>query len=384
MIYWPVGTGDSTTLVVIPGEVIVQIDLHHLEKAESREEPEWPVIDRLVEVLPVKNGRPYLSLFVLTHPDQDHVRGFAELLRRVDIGEIWHTPRIFRARSDQEALCEDAKAFRREVHRRREVILKNPGNVRSKDLLRVIGRDDILNDDKYKGIPDAFKSRPGDRVITIDGTNVAVHFHAFIHAPFAADQDLDKNNTSLALNIALWEGKQCGQFFFFGDREYATIKRIFEVTEAGKENAGYLYWDVMLAAHHCSKAVMYWQGPGETDETFRKDIMGYFARYARPATGYIVSSSHSDFTDGTGDNPPHKKARDRYEKIVKPGRFICTHEYPSKQNPEPLIFLLTPEGVRMEDKRPSLTGAATLAGTVAAARGETQPPSGQTTFGAPR
>src|SRR5262245_34138382 len=92
-IFWPVGTGDSTTLVLKPDEIIMQLDLRHLEKAADPQEPEWPVIDHLVRMLPKRNGRPYLALFALTHPDMDHILGFAELLRRVDIGELWHTPK---------------------------------------------------------------------------------------------------------------------------------------------------------------------------------------------------------------------------------------------------------------------------------------------------
>ncbi len=115
VIYWPVGTGDSTTLVLIPGSIVMQIDLRHLEKADDKENPEWPIIDHLVRVLPKRNGRPYLALFVLTHPDKDHIQGFKELLRRVDIGELWHTPKIFRDQSDEEALCDDAKAFRAKI-----------------------------------------------------------------------------------------------------------------------------------------------------------------------------------------------------------------------------------------------------------------------------
>src|ERR1700675_3688702 len=100
VVFWPVGTGDSTTLVLKPGEIVVQIDLHHLEKADNPEEPEWSIIDYLIKILPKRNGRPYLALFILSHPDRDHVQGFAELLRRVDIGEIWHAPKIFRDQSD--------------------------------------------------------------------------------------------------------------------------------------------------------------------------------------------------------------------------------------------------------------------------------------------
>jgi beta-lactamase superfamily II metal-dependent hydrolase len=150
VVYWPVGTGDSTTLVLKPGETLVQIDLHHLEMADEGEEPVWPILDHLVKILPKKNGRPYLSLFILTHPDKDHIQGFAELMRRVDIGELWHTPKIFRDQSDQESLCDDAKVFRNEARRRRIAISNNPNHVKSGDRLRVIGHDDILFEEEYR------------------------------------------------------------------------------------------------------------------------------------------------------------------------------------------------------------------------------------------
>jgi beta-lactamase superfamily II metal-dependent hydrolase len=382
VVFWPAGTGDSTTLVLKPGELVMQIDLRHLEKADDPDEPEWPIIDHLVRVLPKRKGRPYLALFVLTHPDKDHIQGFAELLKKVHVGEIWHTPKVFRDQSDQESLCDDAKAFRKEAHRRRKAILLNPDNIQSGDRLRVIGHDDILGEDEYKDLPESCKSRPAEKVREVNGVPLPKEFCAFIHAPFKEDQAKDKNNTSLSLNIVIWEGDNYGQFFFFGDREYPTIKRIFTRTEANSKNKPYLHWDVMLCAHHCSKAVMYWQEEEDSKEVFKSDIMVFFEKYSRDKAGYIVSSSHSDFTDEESDNPPHKRARNRYEKIVKAGHFICTHEYPDKKNPEPLVFTIGTDGFDFDDKRTKGPGPGGLGAAVAAARGGSQPPSGQVTFGA--
>jgi hypothetical protein len=388
LIYWPIGTGDSSTLVLKPGEIVMQIDLHHLEKADDPEEPEMRIIDDLVRTLPKKaNGRPYLALFVLTHPDKDHIQGFAELLRRVDIGEIWHTPKVFRDQPNQEAMCEDAKAFRKEADRRRRAILAAPSAIKSGDDLLIIGHDEILFEDKYKDLPADCKARPGEKVTHVDGKDLSGHFKAFIHAPFKDDQAKDKNNTSLALNVLLQEGQKYGQFFFFGDREYPTIKRIFETTEKTKgsanDNTGWLMWDVMLCAHHCSKAVMYWQEEADADEVYKPDIMKFFAKYSRDGNGYIVSSSHSAFWDEKGKNPPHKKAKDKYCEIVKPGRFICTHEYPSKKEPSPLVFTIDSGGFGFDDKRPKSQGPSGLAAAVAAARGGAQPPAVQVGFGTP-
>jgi hypothetical protein len=380
VVYWPVGTGDSTTLVLKPGELVMQIDLRHLEKADDEEEPEWPILDHLVKILPKRNGKPYLAVFALTHPDKDHIQGFAELLRKVHVGELWHTPKIFRDHEDdEEPMCEDALAFRKEAHRRRDAILANPAEVKSGDRLRVIGHDDILKEDAYRGLPETAKSRPGEIVTLINGTDLSGHFEAFIHAPFKDDQASSKNNTSLSLNVVLWEGNTYAQFFFFGDREYATIKRIFETTEESK-NTGYLGWNVMLSSHHCSKCVMYWRDENEEDATFKKDIMDFFEKYARDGA-FIVSSSHSAFTDGDGDNPPHKRARRRYEAIVDSGHFICTHEYPSTLSPRPLVFTVNEAGLHLDDRRTKRETTSALSGAVAAARGADAPPAQKVGFG---
>jgi hypothetical protein len=126
---------------------------------------------------------------------------------------------------------------------------------------------------------------------------------------------------------------------------------------------------------------MYWRDEGEKEEAFKAEIMAYFEKYKRSNTGYIVSSSHSDFTNGDGDNPPHKKARDRYEQIVKPGRLVCTHEYPSKTDPRPIIFTVGKDGFEFEDQRAQSQGPARLASAIASARGGSQPPGVHIGFG---
>src|SRR4051812_26501156 len=95
IVFWPVGVGDSAT-IVIDDETILQVDLHHLECAEDDDDPRVAIVDHLVELLPTVDGKPYLAGFAATHLDEDHILGFAELLERVTIGDLWFTPRIFR------------------------------------------------------------------------------------------------------------------------------------------------------------------------------------------------------------------------------------------------------------------------------------------------
>ena len=57
LIFWPVGCGDSTT-VVVDADTVVQIDIHHVEDSEGDDDPRIPVVDGLVELLRRRTASP--------------------------------------------------------------------------------------------------------------------------------------------------------------------------------------------------------------------------------------------------------------------------------------------------------------------------------------
>lgn len=376
-VFWPVGTGDSATIVVKEQECVLQIDLHQMEKSGTEDEPAWPVVDELARLLPKRDKRPYLAVFTLTHPDADHIQGFKELLAKVHIGEIWHTPRVFA--EYKKDLCEDAKAFKKEVERRRDLIIKKKGDVESGERVRVIGHDDIFLEEDYKEFPQQWRTSPGRSVTQLDGVDRADTFEAFIHAPFKDESGGDRNETSLALQVRLISGETTIQALFFGDRNYPSVKRIFDKTRE-KKRPQYLAWNILLTPHHCSKSVVYWQDEGEKEETFRREMLEAFEG-ARLDGAYVIASSYSDFSDAEGKNPPHLKARRRYEEIVDSGHFICTHEHPSKRAPQPVVFVMDDKGFNHQKPEGKADAAKSVAEAVAAARGGTTPPQEQLGFG---
>ena len=212
LVFWPVGTGDSTT-VFINDKVIFQIDLHHMQKSDDENESQWQIIDQLEEILPKKNGIPYLSAFALTHADLDHCKGFSELLERVTIGEIWFTPRIFT--EVQKELGEEAKAFRKEAMRRVKETIKNP-NAASGDRVRIVGFDKVLENDDFNGFPKEKLSIPGHEVFEVDEEDLSDDVRFFIHSPFKDDLGEDRNDTSLGLQVKLIDGEDEGRALLFG------------------------------------------------------------------------------------------------------------------------------------------------------------------------
>jgi beta-lactamase superfamily II metal-dependent hydrolase len=366
--FWPVGNGDSTTIRVTE-DVFLQVDLCHLECAEDDDDDRCPVVDRLVSMLPTRNGKPYLSVFALTHPDEDHCCGFRELLRRVTIGELWHTPRIFREyRKD---LCKEAVAFREEAHRRARATMQANGDPGAGNRVRLVGWDEYLQEDAYKGFPKSKLSIPGTAVTELDATDHAASFRAFIHAPFKDDADGSRNETSLAMQVTLRDSESKGRVLLLGDLSYPTIKRIFDSSRADD-----VAWDVLLASHHCSKSVMYWRGEGEEDETRRPDILKALENAAGSPGTVIASSVTVPTTNQPGDDPPHAKAKARYQEIA-PGGFFCTADH----EPDAISYAITEDGFELQGAAGDDHGAEAVRAAVVAARGSGAPPRDPVGFG---
>ena len=375
-IFWPVGTGDSTTIVISESE-IMQVDLNDKLMADEEGNEHIPIVDELVAKLPEVNGRPYLSCFVLTHPDLDHCRGFADLLDRVDIGEIWHTPRIFREYEDTFELSADAQAFREEAHRRAEKSIEASGDPGSCDRVRIIGYASELfeHGERYDGFPeDEFYTRPGNSIFTLDGNDVSGRFEAFIHAPFKESLADARNETSLAMQVTIGtDTKMRG--LFLGDLSYPSVMQVFDETHRhGNEDK--LQWNVLLAPHHCSKKVMY------EDNVLKQDVMDEFTA-CQLSPGYIISSSNEfKGRNESGDNPPHRVARNRYEEIVNDG-FVCTGEVSTPEEVRPIIFSSTAWGIDLGGDGYEMSESAenTLLAAIAAAEGTDSPPATKVGFG---
>ncbi len=370
-VFWPVGCGDSTTIKVTDN-VVMQVDIQHHESAEDDHEPYHPIIDTLVdEVLPEVGGEKYLAVFALTHPDKDHCKGFSELLDRCRIGELWFTPRIIREYVDDEDLSEDAKRFCEEANRRIE--LSQSGEAESGDRIRIIGNDDILNEEDYKDIPDDRKSRPGEIVTVLDGMDLDGTFRAFFHAPFGDDSDgNERNKTSLAMQIALSEGDGEGKLMLFGDLDYPPLKRIFDYSDDDDKA-----WDVFLAPHHCSKSVMYFQEDGDEEPVLKQDILDLIED-AAGEEGWIVSSSTKvPISNEPGDNPPHAIAKEHYEEIA-PSGFLCTGD--DENSDDPISFEVNDEGISLFVGEVD-TGKSEAAEAIKDARGGSEPTGTTVGFG---
>jgi hypothetical protein len=373
-VQWPVGTGDSTT-VCIAADMVMQIDIHHLSLSEKEGDPHTPIVDRLIEYLPKRGKRPYLAVFVLTHPDEDHCLGFQKLLANADIGELWFSPRIFR--EYKKDLCEDALTFREEAVRRVRKTILSKGDVTSGDKVRIIGYDDLLAEDEYKGFPKGCFSVPGHEVVEFDGVDLSDRCRVFLHGPFKDSAEEERNDCSIAMQVRLDVEGAYSYLMFLGDHCYPTVKRIFEISDAED-----IKWHIFLAPHHCSKSVMYWKDPGKDSESLKQDVLDLIEGAAQNP-GYVIASSEPiPGSNQSGENPPHAKAKARYQEIA-PTDFLCTQEHSDQDQPHPIVFEATKNGfVYLKPNAGSKQkSAANLTAAASAARGSSAPPSSRVGFG---
>ncbi len=375
-IFWPVGCGDSTTIVISEDEV-VQLDINDKQMADEEGNEHIPIVDELVARLPQRDGKPYLSCFILTHPDLDHCRGFTDLLKRVTIGEIWHTPRIFREYEDACEPSDDALAFRKEAHRRGKSSIDAGGDPGVGNRVRIIGYASELFEpgELYQGFPrEQFYTRPGNSIEVLDGRQAGDRFSAFIHAPFKQSLANARNETSLAMQVIIGPGNPM-RGLFLGDLSYPSVMQIFEETH-GHGNDDKLQWNVLLAPHHCSKKVMY------EDSVLKKDVMDEFDA-CQLSPGFVVASSNEfKHANNPGDNPPHSIARNRYQEIVN-DKFLCTGEVSTPEWVRPVVLTATPGGVVLaaDDYQMSEVAESALAAAIALAEGRNAPPQTKVGFG---
>lgn len=365
--YFPVGNGDTTLISLSDGTKIL-IDCNITEDSRDDSEKErYPVHEHLLkEMRKDESGNPHLDVFILTHPDEDHCRGFCTTFYRGDpskygqadrkagliiIDELWFTPRIFSPHEDD--LSESAQYLSDEAERRmslyraRDSKSEMPGN-----RLRVIGYSD---NPKLKGL-ESIITVPGNAINLING-DLKSDFSFFIHAPFKKDTDSEwskRNDTSVIVQARfdMPNAKDAGLAMFGGDSCCEIFKEIVEKSE--EED---LQWDLLLAPHHCSWHFFNEQSY-EDDPTPEKTSIELLNMHREGA--YVIASCKPVVDDG--DNPPHIQAATEYKKHVEKDKFLVTMEHPSEKEPLPIHFIITRMGPQKKDElsRKSIVSSAAV------------------------
>lgn len=349
--FYPVLNGDCTLIEFANGQQMM-FDCNFRSDSEDESKDDYDVIkDLLDNKLKRKHkGLPYLDAYVLTHPDQDHCRGFKDKFfqgknpettdgapsksdkdnKLIIIGELWYSPRVFSENSTD--LSDDAKAFKKEAERRMKLYRNNssdkdkPGN-----RIRIIGYADV---DALNNIPSEVISAAGDTIKNLNG-NTLSDSRFFVHAPFRESIENDNRNaTSIVLQIRVDVGDKTdvGRIVLGGDSEWRVWKKILDKTSDDNN----LKWNILEAPHHCSYHFFADERTYEPEQS----SLDFLAK--RVNKGYIVSSSKT--IKQNDDTPPCQKAKNRYIKSLGDNEdyFKCTTVNDVQK---PVVFEVKSDGI---------------------------------------
>lgn len=357
--YYPVGNGDQS-LITLKDETTIIVDCNIRESAKGdADEEKYDVKADLLESIKKRGENPFVDIFILTHGDQDHCRGFkanfyqgdpkkyTEKNRKADeiiIEEMWFSPMIAEEHSNDDEDAYQKEAERRlDLHRKGSADKDLPGN-----RIRIIGYD---GNKKYDDL-DELRSIPGD-IVTTFNKKAQDTFSVFIHAPFKeqlTSSEKDKNHTSIVFQARFKESSTstdfCALAMFGGDADHYAWKIILEKTKKKKNdvNQKALNWDIFLAPHHCSWTFFndtpYKDAKNEIDNSKPQptslEILDYKLEGAK-----VIASSKKIVDDD--DNPPHYPAKTEYVSKVKAENFKNTEEFYSEFE-LPIVFIIDKNG----------------------------------------
>lgn len=377
--FYPVGNGDQTLIRLKDlTTIVIDCNIRQGDK-DSNGKKIYDAKSDLLKSIATREGNPFVDVFVLTHGDQDHCRGFRNNFylgdptkygkknkenNEIIIDEMWFSPMIAEQHTN-----DDENAYQTEAERRIEMHLNNH---KQKDLagnrIKIVGYDGSKD---YSTI-DHLRVIPGT-IVTKFNEKEKTDFSFFIHSPFKeqlTDEEKDKNYTSIVFQARFKNNSTDTDFaclaMFSGDADHYAWNLILEKTKKYnnqiKNKA--LSWDILLAPHHCSWT--FFNDTPQEENTEPKKSSLELLDYKR--SGGIIIASSKKIINNT-DNPPHYEAKQEYlKKLAKSTDFLNTSIEPNEDEPEPIEFEISTYGItrlhtQKEQQQDKLASAAAIAAT---------------------
>jgi hypothetical protein len=350
---YPVSNGDHSLIRLADNSTIL-VDCNIRQASVGSTDPKvYDVKSALMKAAKKRDNNPYIDVFILTHGDCDHCRGYKAHFYQGDpkkygdsnrkaeeiiIDEMWFSPMIAEEHTNEDEEAYQTEAERRlALHRSKHADRDLPGN-----RIKIIGYD---GNKDYKDL-NHLRAVPGSVVDTFNARKQST-FSIFIHAPFKEhlkSAEKDKNNTSIVFQARFRPGPQSNTFaglvMFGGDSDHYSWEIILDKTKK-YNNEEALKWDVLIAPHHCSWS-FFNDRPQEANPEPTKTSLEVL-EYAR--SGAWVVSSSKKILDDT-DNPPHYEAKQEYvAKLDSSSNFLNTAVHPKESKPEPIEFEVTSAGI---------------------------------------
>ncbi|UEM21338.1 hypothetical protein JL100_000695 [Skermanella mucosa] len=336
------GNGDSVLLKA--GGTTIMTDIHYCQGHADPDDDSKPDFTPQIRDACTDDC---LDLFVLTHPDKDHVRGAGDVFYLgppedwvsdpdegdplILIKEIWCSPYAANGAYDED----ESKLILGEIRRRKE-LQSTPAADKDGNRLVVRSVDDAVVSGRFGNAE----------------WRVLAPTQAEAHIPEPKKGELREscNPTSLGIRWTVTVNGGKNHILLLGDATVAVLERIHD--KILLKDPAALDWHVLLAVHHCSRRSLGWVvNPGK-DEEFIESKKALKVLGRQLGSGYVVSSSRRFGRDVT---PPSSHARNRYYKILAEtddltkvmqadrDRFLVTGSN-GDGKPEHVIFDLTASG----------------------------------------
>lgn len=322
--FYPVNNADT---VLLQADSSILTDIHYRKDAQDETNDDAYDIGKDIREALSDNT---LDIFINTHPDKDHVSGFADLFHtgcpskwtedsdRILVKEIWITTYTDNLTDP----TEQAKPLIDEIARRKKVSGADGG--RDGNRLRIIKCGDQFSPSGY-----------------LSGSALAPNDQ---ECEASDEVEGNRNNSSIVIRWTYTSDGNSYGIMLAGDAEFEVWERL------DKENTGEeLSWNLLLAPHHCSRTPYSFKNQ---DGDYINSDAAWAALSHCEGNGFIVASSKPIRDDNK--NPPHYHARSRYisllddQKAGGENRFFNPETHGEKETPKPVVFELSSKGIKIK------------------------------------
>ncbi|MBI5430653.1 MAG: hypothetical protein HY938_09395 [Nitrosomonadales bacterium] len=337
--FFPVGNGD-TTLIETDGKTILT-DVHYRSDAEDDDEPEYDFASDLQDACFQSKRNYHLSLFVLTHPDRDHLGGFEKLFYSGDpakyadrpkeddklilIDEIWISP--YSANPNDGTETDASKPVFKEIQRRRK--LQSNKEIDGNRILVLEAKDATVAIQTFSPNIEAALLAPTNKESKVPESE-------------SDESQPSTNDTSLTIRWSIKVDGGENHLLLGGD---ATVEIWDRIWKSHKKNTDKLSWHILLAPHHCSRGAMARKNDQDKYD-YSEDALSALGEVE--GDGFVVASSKE--IKRNDDNPPSWEAKQKYLGILKSkkatnheSRFLNPDTHKDGK-PKPVVFDLTKSG----------------------------------------
>lgn len=354
------------TLIKLVSGLTILIDINIRLAADNPGQPVPDVAAILRQHLKRDGqGRPYVDVFILTHPDADHCRGLIRHFhfgspetyvkddQKILIQEMWSSAIIFRRASRILTLGDDAQAWATEA-RRRVKLFREKGLGQTGDRIQIMSEDENGKTDDLQDI----LVKVGNTVPRFNN-QFESGLTARLLGPLPkaeteeSEEALAENRSSIIFQFEFKiNGITTGHYLMAGDAEVAVWERLWQ----DYAHTEWLKYDVLLSPHHCSWHSLSHDSLSNlgSDAAVSPDAL---KALSQAKSGAVIIASSNPIKAETAD-PPADRAKNEYLKILAPisRQFKCTGEHPNEQNPKPIIIEIGQAGPRLISNLPLFGG----------------------------